>query len=68
MTSRKLIHEKVKQLLYGGDNYNATEVFDSDEYTRAKRMLDDYASHSRSEDIVEERAETAIEQIEEVQG
>lgn len=64
MTSSKQINEKVKQVLYGGDSYNAGEVFDSSEYTRAKRVFDDYASHPRAEGIVVERAETAIEQIE----
>lgn len=68
LTSRTLIHDKVKQILYAGDEYDAVKMFDSTEYTRAKRMFDDYSSQPNADDIVSERAETATEQIEEVQG
>jgi hypothetical protein len=68
MTPRELIQQKVQQVIYGGDTYDAAEVFNTSEYTTAKRMFDDYSSHPNADDIVIERAETAIGQIEEVQG
>lgn len=67
MTSREQIHQKVKQVLYGGDAYDASEVFEESEYDRALRTFGDYAGHPNADPLVEERAETAIEQIEEVQ-
>lgn len=65
--TRELIHDKAKQILYAGDAYDAGDVFEESEYERAKRTLGDYASHPNADPLVKERAETAIEQIEEVQ-
>lgn len=63
MNTRDQIEEKVKQVIYGGSEYDAGDVFDPDEYTRAKRMLGDYAGHPNADPVVKERAEAAIEQI-----
>lgn len=59
------LQDKVRQLLYGGDAYDATEVFNDAEFRRAKRMLGDHVRPDGDDEVVR-RAERAIEQIEEV--
>lgn len=63
MTNRKLTEQKVRQVIYGGDAYDVTDVFEREEYRVAKRMLGDYVRPD-GDGGVRKRAETAIEQLE----
>ncbi|RQG93752.1 hypothetical protein [Natrarchaeobius oligotrophus] len=63
MVDRKLVEQKVRQVLYGGDAYDASEVFDRAEFRVAKRMFSDHIRPDGDE-LVQERAQNAIDQIE----
>lgn len=65
MANRKLVSQKVRQLLYGGDAYDATDVFDTGEYRTAKRMLSDHIRPDGDE-TVKSRARNAVEQLDRV--
>lgn len=62
-TDRKLVEQKVRQVIYGGGVYDAAEVFDESEYRVAKRMFSDHIRPD-GDDEVRDRAQTAIDQIE----
>ena len=59
---RKLVEEKVRQVIYGGDAYDAAEVFEKSEYEVAKRMLSDHIRDDGDE-LVQDRVQTALDQI-----
>lgn len=58
-----LIAQKARQIIYAGDEYDATEVFDESERERAKQILKDYASHPNHDGTVTERARNAIRSL-----
>lgn len=63
MTDRQLVAQKVRQVIYGGDAYDAAEVFDEGEYRVAKRMLSDHLRPD-GDAAVQDRVQTAIDQLE----
>ena len=59
---RKLVQQKVRQVIYGGDAYDAGEVFAESQYVVAKRMLSDHIRPDGDQEV-QNRVNTAIEQI-----
>jgi len=59
---RKLVEQKVRQMIYGGDAYDAVEVFEKAQYEMAERMLSDYIRDDGDE-LVQDRVQTALDQI-----
>lgn len=68
MVDRELVQQKVRQVLYAPDAYDVSQVFETSEYTTAKRMFSDHLGRKdyNSDEKVVEVAENAVSELEEL--